>query len=276
VNSLSLDHPPSLADLCRETGLNGLYRTPGSAAVASDEAKTVLTLGETIAVLACAEKRTNLENVLCVGRAAGLAGDVFDNVSPENVLDLLLLETTLDNKTAGTVDGTAGTQFGEQELGDVLVGTFHPLANLGDVCEDGLLVSFTETLRGRNLVALDAVAGKVGMLRVEESEESVEKHVVLDGSCVVVRPNAGTLHHVALLNIVLFGSWCLLLSSITASGSELGLEIILDLFLAGLLLLLERSEVALGGSVLALLALLLLAGLLLLLLCVSFRPNSGW
>jgi hypothetical protein len=210
-----------------------------------------------------------LENVLCVGRTAGLAGDVFDNVSPENVLDLLLLETTLNNKTAGTVDGTAGTQFSEQELGDVLVGTLHPLANFSDVGEDGLLVSFTETLRWRDLVALDAVAGKIGVLRVEEGEESVEEHVVLDGGCVVVRPDAGALDHVALLDIVLLGSGCLLFS-----GSKLSLEVILDLLLAGLLLLLERSEVTLG-SIVALLAFLLLLGrLLLLLFCVSPRPIS--
>src|SRR5690242_16176792 len=107
-------------------------------------------------------------NILCVWGAAGLAGDVFDNVPPQHVLDLLLLETTLDDQAARTVDGTAGTQFSEQELSDVLVGTLHPLANLGDVGEDGLLVSFTETLWWGDLVALDAVAGEIGMLRVEE------------------------------------------------------------------------------------------------------------
>jgi hypothetical protein len=249
VNSLSLDHPPSLSNLCRETSLDGLYRTPGSAAVARDEAETVLTLGE-----------------VCVGGAARLASDVLDNVTPENVLNLLLLESTLDDEAARTVDGTAGTQFGEQELGDVLVGTLHPLANLGNVGEDGLLVAFTETLRGRDLVALDAVAGEIGMLRVEEREEAVQKHVVLDGGCRLVRPDAGALHHVALLHLLLFGSGCLFLSSVATSGGELGLEVVLDLLLAALLLLLERSKVALG-SVLALLALLLLARLLLL-LCI--------
>lgn len=172
------------------------------------------------------------DNVLCVGRTASLAGDVFDNVSPQDVLDLLLLETTLDNETAGAVNGTTRTQFGEQELGNVLIGTLHPLTDLGDVGKDGLLVSFTETLRWRNLIALDAVAGKIGMLRVEEREESVEKHIVLDGGCVVVRPNTGALDQVALLNVILFGSRCLLLSSVATSSSKLGLEVILDLLLA--------------------------------------------
>ena len=214
-------------------------------------------------------------NLLCVWGTASLAGDIFYDVPPENVLNLLLLETTLDDQTAGAVDGTAGSQFGEQELSNVLVGTLHPLANFGNVGEDGLLVSFAETLRWRDLVALDAVTSKIGMLRVEESEESVQEHVVLDGSCVIVRPDAGALHHVSLLYFVLFSCGCLLLSCVATSGSELCLEIILNLLLAGLLLLLERREVALGG-ILALLALLLLARLLLLLLFVSVHPCSNY
>lgn len=274
MNSLSLDHPPSLSDLCRETSLDGLYRAPRSTAVASDEAETVLTLGETVQQLAYQKGQKYTIDILCVWRTACLAGDVFDNVPPENVLDLLLLETTLDNETARTVDGTTGTQFGKQELGDVLVGTLHPLANLGDVGEDGLLVSFTETLRWRDLVALDAVTGEVGVLRVEESEESVQEHVVLDGGCVFVRPDAGALHHVALLDFLLFSSGCLLLGGIATSSGELGLEVILNLLLAGLLLLLKRSEVAIGSVFAALLALLLLAGLLLLLFRVSRRCRS--
>ena len=40
------DLPSTLADLGRETSLDGLYRTSRSAAVAGDEVETVLTLGE--------------------------------------------------------------------------------------------------------------------------------------------------------------------------------------------------------------------------------------
>jgi hypothetical protein len=76
-----------------------------------------------------------------------------------------------------------------------------------------------------------------------------------------VLPDACALDHVALLHLRL-GRRGLLLRSVTASGSKLGLEVVLDLLLARLLLLLERGEVALG---LVLLALLLLGRLLLLL-----------
>ena len=77
---------------------------------------------------------------------------VITNITTEDVLDLLLLETTLDNKTSRSIDGTTGTQLSEQVLGDVLIGTLHALANLVDIGEDRLLVSFTETLWWWNLV----------------------------------------------------------------------------------------------------------------------------
>ena len=108
-------------------------------------------------------RRARLD-LLGIWRTAGLACDVFDNVSPQNVLDLLLLETTLDDQSALTSHGTTGTQLGEQELCNVLLGTLHPLADLGDVGEDGLLVSFTETLGRWDLVASCAGAREVGML----------------------------------------------------------------------------------------------------------------
>jgi hypothetical protein len=46
------DLPSTLADLSRETSLDGLDGTSGSAAVAGDEVETVLTLGETFHLLA--------------------------------------------------------------------------------------------------------------------------------------------------------------------------------------------------------------------------------
>lgn len=138
-NNTLTHHPPSLSDLGRETSLDGLYRTTRSAAVACDKVETVLTLGE-----------------IGVGRTACLARHVLDNVPPEHVLQLLLLETTLDNQTLLVGKRTACTQFGKQELSNVLVGTLHPLADLGKVGEDGLLVSFTHALRWRDLVALGA------------------------------------------------------------------------------------------------------------------------
>lgn len=43
------------------------------------------------------------------------------DISSENVLNLLLLETTLDDQAASTIDGTTRTQLSEQELHDVLL-----------------------------------------------------------------------------------------------------------------------------------------------------------
>lgn len=117
---LTLLSPP-LADLCRETRLDSRDGTPGAARVAGNEVQAVLALVE-----------------LGIGRPTRLAGHVLDNVAAQHVLDLLLLEAALNDEAAGAVDGTRGTQFGEQELCDVLLGTLHALGDLGDVGEDGL------------------------------------------------------------------------------------------------------------------------------------------
>jgi hypothetical protein len=113
--------PPPLPDLCRETRLDSRDRASGAARVARNKVQTVLALVE-----------------IRVGRATRFARHVFDNVPPEHVLDLLLLETALDDEAAGAVDGAGRAQLGEEELCDVLVGTLHALGDLGDVGEDGL------------------------------------------------------------------------------------------------------------------------------------------
>ena len=76
------------------------------------------------------------------------------DVSAQNVLDLLLLETTLDDKAPRAVDGAGGTHFREHVLDDMLWLPVHTFADIGDVGEDRLLVSFTEDLRGRDGVPL--------------------------------------------------------------------------------------------------------------------------
>jgi hypothetical protein len=85
-------------------------------------------------------------------------------------------------------------------------------------------------------------------------------------------PDTRALHHVAFLYFGFGGGGLLFAFGLVASGSgELGFEVVLDLLLAGLLLLLERGEVALCAVLF--LALLLLGRLLLLLLRVSLVPE---
>jgi hypothetical protein len=80
----------------------------------------------------------------------------FDDIPTENVLNLFLLETTLDDQATTAVYGARCTQLSEQELRHVFVRSFHALADFGNVGEDGLLVAFSETLRWRDLVRLRA------------------------------------------------------------------------------------------------------------------------
>lgn len=204
------------------------------------------------------------------------------NVSAQNVLNLLLLEATLDDKASATVDGTRGTQLSEQELGNVLIGTLHALADLGNVGEDGLLVTFTQTLGRRDLVALHSTATKVGVAIRKHGEETAEQALVVDRLCLVVCPDAGTLNEVALLQtalglrgLLLGGVVCQDLLLVTARGCELGLKVVDGGLLALFLLLLERAQVDLAVIALGSLALIvLLLALFLLLLCAERKGGE--
>jgi len=77
VTNLTL-HLPSLSDLGRETGLDGLDRTTRAARVASNEAEiwSVICPGK-VGVIRYLLKTVLSLGKICVGRSAGLAGDVL-------------------------------------------------------------------------------------------------------------------------------------------------------------------------------------------------------
>lgn len=180
-----------------------------------------------------------------------------------------LLETTFDDESAGAVDGTRGTKFSKQVSREMLLGTLHALADISNVGKDGLSVAFTHALRGRDLVALGAGKGVVGVLLGELGEEAVEKQRVVDRLLLVVGPDAGAGFHVTIL-----------LGTGSGVGAVLGLLdlhllelsgklIVLGALLGGLLLLLllhrqVKTTIALGisGAIFAILG----SDLLLLLL----------
>lgn len=94
------------------------------------------------------------------------------DISPQHVFNLLLLETTFDDETPAAVDGAAGSQFGKQVGCNVLVGPLHPLANLGNVGKDGLLVTFAQALRWWDLVTPRAAASVIRVLLGQQGEEA--------------------------------------------------------------------------------------------------------
>lgn len=194
------------------------------------------------------------------------------NISSEDVLKLLLLETTLDDQTTTAVNTATGTQFGEQELHDVVIGTLHTLANIGDVGENGTTVTFTQTLRRRDLIRLGTAGEEVGVVALNEGKESGDKQRVGDGLRSIVGPDTSSGLEVALREDLL----CLLSSFLCCTSlGQLGLEIAcVDLL--GLLLLLFQGggvefAVSCGGSFVAFTGLCILRLLCLLLLGQSLE-----
>ena len=57
---------------------------------------------------------------------ASVTGDVLLNVSPQDVLDVLLLEPALHHQLAVAVNGAHGSQLGEKERQQVLGLTMQP------------------------------------------------------------------------------------------------------------------------------------------------------
>ena len=112
---LTLLSPP-LANLGRKTSFDGRNTSSRAARVASDEVQSVLPLIE-----------------FGVWRSASLAGNIFHcvtvskfyvsitvddggltDIPSQHVLNLFLLESTLDNQTPTAIDGTTGTQFSKE------------------------------------------------------------------------------------------------------------------------------------------------------------------
>ena len=97
------------------------------------------------------------------------------DIPTEDVLDLLLLEATLDDKTAGSIDGAGGTHFGEHVLDDMLWLPVHTFADIGDVGEDRLLVSLAQDLRRRDGVPLAGRGEQGGVGCVQLAVEAMEE-----------------------------------------------------------------------------------------------------
>lgn len=165
------------------------------------------------------------------------------DISSEDVLNLLLLETTLDDQTSSTVDTSAGTQFGEQELHNVVVRTLHTLADIGDVGENGTTVTFTQTLRRWDLVRLGTAGEHVGVVALDEGKETVDEERVGDGLRRFVGPDTGASFEVALGDLVLLLVRALLRD---IGLGQLGFEIAPVGLLGGPLLFLQRGRVELA------------------------------
>ena len=78
------------------------------------------------------------------------------NISPQNILNLLLLKPALDDQPPAPIHASTCPQFCEYELHDVLLTPLHSLADIRNVGKDSLLIPFAETLWWWNDVAFRA------------------------------------------------------------------------------------------------------------------------
>lgn len=102
----------------------------------------------------------------------GFGAFILTDIMPQNVLDLLLLELATDNETTGTVHRASCTQFGEQVLDRVLRWSMHTLADIGNVCEHRLLVSFSGNAGRSNDVSFARVGEEGGVGSMELAVET--------------------------------------------------------------------------------------------------------
>jgi hypothetical protein len=103
------------------------------------------------------------------------------NVTPEHMLNLLLLEAAFDDKARRAIDRTGRTHFREHELNDVLWLPMHPLADVGDVRKNRLLVTLTRELRRRDGVPPPCGGQKSWVCCMELNVEAAEelKNIIL-------------------------------------------------------------------------------------------------
>ena len=93
----------------------------------------------------------------------GNGGEITD-IASQDVLQLFLLEFTPNDQPLAAIDRPTGTQFGKQELRDVLIETLHTLADIADVGKDSLLITLTQHLRRGDFVAPPAFTCKIWVL----------------------------------------------------------------------------------------------------------------
>lgn len=99
------------------------------------------------------------------------------NVLAQDILNLLLVETTTENQTLGSVHRSLGTQLGVEEHEDVLGLTMHTTANVDKVCKRRLLCALTSDL-GWNDSVPALLSCELGVVEVKKGEEALQQLVV--------------------------------------------------------------------------------------------------
>lgn len=123
-----------------------------------------------------------------------MAGDVLLDVPTQHILDLLGLETALDDQLCVAVHRSARAQLGEQEVQQMLFLSVQHLADLCEVGERGLLGADTQHLRRSHHELGLATGSHVGVLVQDDFEDTVQEFVI-GVVTVLVRPGGRVVLH---------------------------------------------------------------------------------
>ena len=92
----------------------------------------------------------------------------------EQVLNLFLLESTLDNQTLRTIDRARCSHFSKQVLNNVLGLSAHTLADIGKIRKGSLFRTFSRDLRRYDCVFL-LITGKLRVVFSNDTKDSGEE-----------------------------------------------------------------------------------------------------
>jgi len=106
---------------------------------------------------------------------ASVAGNVLDDILLEQRLDMLGVETTLQDHLTITGDGTFGTKLSAEEFEDVLDRSVHDLAGFLGVGPTDLLGTDTDNLRGNHLKFMGFAGGQLRVVCRDDLLEALQK-----------------------------------------------------------------------------------------------------
>jgi len=149
----------SLTDHGRESGLDGRDRTSRATSVTLEE------------------EETGILRELGIGRFTRMTCHILLDVLAENVFDVLLLETALEDEAIVAVNGSRRSEFSEKKLENMFRLAFEQATNLGIIGKRCLLRTGTGHL-WRFHDELSGLVVEIGILLSHNGKDHVQQLII--------------------------------------------------------------------------------------------------